>query len=151
MTKLGDQVSTKRGTKVDMRREIQGALGPRQGLNAPSIEIRRTDMESKAFARYALPLLIAAAIFLGGCASLATPAEVTKACTDKKPGDKVTVGRENVVCQTPTHEIAELCKTRTPGEYVKSGTGQALTCPPPCCYINGCNFPENRKCFDSNF
>jgi|CXWL01.1.fsa_nt_gi hypothetical protein len=115
-------------------------------------------METKAFAGSAVPALFAAAILLGACSGLsheegkvATLAEITKACTGKKPGDKVTVGGKDVVCQTPTHEVAEACMNRTPGENVRIGGGQEQTCPPACCYINGCNYPQNRKCFDSSF
>jgi hypothetical protein len=108
-------------------------------------------VETKAFARHA-SVLLAGAILLGACSSfppdggVATLAEITKACTGKKPGDTVTVRGKDVACQTPAPEVAGLCGNRAPGENVRLATGQQVTCPPACCYINGCYHPINREC-----
>jgi len=51
------------------------------------------------------------------------------------------------VSQVPPAEVATACKNKKPGDTVKVG-GKAKMCPPPCCYINGCIYPQNRHCFD---
>jgi hypothetical protein len=113
-------------------------------------------MEIRAFARYALPLLLAAALLITAGSVFAqeeerkggTPAEITKACKNKKPGKTVKVRGKYVTCQTPTPEVANACKNKNPGDIVRVGKGEGKqkACPPACCYINGCMHPQNRDC-----
>ncbi len=111
-------------------------------------------METRAFARYALPLLLAAGILITAGSVFAQKeerkalprTEVAKACENKKPGDTVKVDGKDVTCQTPTPEVAKACKNKKPGDTVKVGKGKDVTCPPACCYINGCIYPQNRDC-----
>lgn len=107
-------------------------------------------METRTFARSVLPVLAVAGILLAaGCLKGVTPADVSKACENKKAGDIVRVNGKSVMCQTPAPEIAEVCKNKKPGDTARVGSGKDVTCPPACCYINGCNYPVNRRCFDS--
>ena len=49
------------------------------------------------------------------------------------------------VSQIPPAEVAKACKNKKPGDTVKVG-GKAKMCPPACCYTNGCIYPQNRDC-----
>ena len=114
-------------------------------------------MKTRAFARFALPLLLAAGILIPAGSAFpqkeerkgVTPAEVAKACKNKKAGDTVKVGGKDVTCQNPAPEVANACKNKKPGERVKVRRGKEVkevACPPACCYENGCIYPQNRDC-----
>ncbi len=74
------------------------------------------------------------------------PAKVAKACKNKKAGDIVKVDGKDATCQTPAPEVAKACKNKKPGDTVRIGSGKDVQCPPACCYINGCIYPQNREC-----
>lgn len=73
-------------------------------------------------------------------------AKIDKACKNKKAGDTVKVDGKDVTCQTPAPEVAKACKNKKAGDTVKIGGGKNVQCPPACCYINGCIYPQNREC-----
>ena len=102
-------------------------------------------METKAFARYTLFLLLAVGILITASsvftqkgreevtpaqvAKGVTPAQVTKACKDKKPGDTVKLGGQDITCQTPTPQVAKACQNKKPGAIVR--VAKDATCQTP--------------------